>query len=172
MGSLTIIHLLNSQCWSWSRRGWYEPRFWLNVKRKMGHHQNFHLTNCLPAFDWSCSCREYYTWWVDWHQHLVLDTLPAEFDNHVKAMEVDKWPTETYKDIGGLEKQIEELVEAIVLPMEQADKIKTIEIKPPKVWYSLSFWLPTNSHQELGKPFLHMHALPWPKHVTWNKRCK
>ena len=33
-------------------------------------------------------------------------------------------------DIGGLEKQIEELVEAIALPMEQADKIKTIEIKP------------------------------------------
>ncbi|KAF9242523.1 P-loop containing nucleoside triphosphate hydrolase protein [Melanogaster broomeanus] len=41
-------------------------------------------------------------------------------------------PTETYTDIGGLEKQIEELVEAIVLPMEQADKFKTLGIKPPK----------------------------------------
>ena len=34
--------------------------------------------------------------------YLVLDNLPAESDNHVKAMEVDKWPTETYMDIGGL----------------------------------------------------------------------
>jgi len=34
---------------------------------------------------------------------------------------------ETYTDIGGLEKQIEELVEAIV---EQADKFKTIGTKP------------------------------------------
>jgi 26S proteasome regulatory subunit T5 len=47
-------------------------------------------------------------------------------------MEVDERPTETYTDIGGLEKQIEELVEAIVLPMEQADKFKTLGIKPPK----------------------------------------
>ena len=63
---------------------------------------------------------------------MVLDTLPAEFDSRVKAMEVDERPTETYTDIGGLEKQIEELVEAIVLPMEQADKFKTLGIKPPK----------------------------------------
>ncbi|KAJ7695668.1 P-loop containing nucleoside triphosphate hydrolase protein [Mycena rosella] len=45
---------------------------------------------------------------------------------------VDERPTETYTDIGGLEKQIEELVEAIVLPMEQADKFKTLGIRPPK----------------------------------------
>ena len=69
---------------------------------------------------------------VNKDSYLVLDALPAEFDNHVKAMEVDERPTETYTDIGGLEKQIEELVEAIVLPMEQADKFKTIGIKPPK----------------------------------------
>ncbi|KAI0074553.1 AAA-domain-containing protein [Panus rudis PR-1116 ss-1] len=50
----------------------------------------------------------------------------------LNAMEVDERPTETYSDIGGLEKQIEELVEAIVLPMEQADKFKTLGIKPPK----------------------------------------
>ena len=47
-------------------------------------------------------------------------------------MEVDERPTETYTDIGGLEKQIEELLEAIVLPIKQADKFKTIGIKPPK----------------------------------------
>ena len=69
---------------------------------------------------------------VNKDSYLVLDTLPAEFDSRGKAMEVDERPTETYTDIGGLEKQIEELVEAIVLPMEQADKFKTLGIKPPK----------------------------------------
>jgi len=69
---------------------------------------------------------------VNKDSYLVLDSLPAEFDSRVKAMEVDERPTETYTDIGGLEKQIEELVEAIVLPMEQADKFKTLGIKPPK----------------------------------------
>ncbi|KAL9711163.1 26S proteasome regulatory subunit 6A [Leucoagaricus gongylophorus] len=69
---------------------------------------------------------------VNKDSYLILDTLPAEFDSRVKAMEVDERPTETYTDIGGLEKQIEELVEAIVLPMEQADRFKTLGIKPPK----------------------------------------
>ena len=47
-------------------------------------------------------------------------------------MEVDKRPTETYTDVSGLDKQIEELTEAIVLPMEHADKFKTLETRPPK----------------------------------------
>lgn len=32
-------------------------------------------------------------------------------------MEVDERPTEEYADIGGLDKQIQELVEAVVLPI-------------------------------------------------------
>jgi len=64
--------------------------------------------------------------------YLVLDTLPAEYDSRVKAMEVDEKPTETYTDIGGLDKQIEELVEAVVWPMREAEKFKKIGIKPPK----------------------------------------
>ncbi|KAJ1303308.1 hypothetical protein OPQ81_011505 [Rhizoctonia solani] len=69
---------------------------------------------------------------VNKDSYLVLDTLPAEYDSRVKAMEVDERPTETYTDIGGLDKQIEELVEAIVLPMQQAEKFKTLGIRPPK----------------------------------------
>ncbi|CAE6381477.1 unnamed protein product [Rhizoctonia solani] len=69
---------------------------------------------------------------VNKDSYLVLDTLPAEYDSRVKAMEVDERPTETYTDIGGLDKQIEELVEAIVLPMQQAEKFKTLGIQPPK----------------------------------------
>lgn len=47
-------------------------------------------------------------------------------------MEVDEKPTESYADIGGLDKQVEELVEAVVLPMQQAEKFKNLGIKPPK----------------------------------------
>ena len=47
-------------------------------------------------------------------------------------MEVDERPTEDYNDVGGLDKQIEELVEAVVLPMTHAEKFKTLGIKPPK----------------------------------------
>jgi len=69
---------------------------------------------------------------VNKDSYLVLDTLPAEYDSRVKAMEVDEKPTETYADIGGLDKQIEELVEAVVMPMIQAEKFKKLGIKPPK----------------------------------------
>ncbi|ODN77896.1 26S protease regulatory subunit 6A-B, variant [Cryptococcus amylolentus CBS 6039] len=69
---------------------------------------------------------------VNKDSYLVLDKLPDEYDARVKAMEVDERPTETYTDIGGLDKQIEELVEAIVLPMQQADKFKALGITPPK----------------------------------------
>jgi 26S proteasome regulatory subunit T5 len=69
---------------------------------------------------------------VNKDSYLVLDTLPAEYDSRVKAMEVDEKPTEKYTDVGGLNKQIEELVEAIVWPMKQADRFKKIGIKAPK----------------------------------------
>lgn len=64
--------------------------------------------------------------------YLVLDTLPAEYDSRVKAMEVDEKPTEKYTDVGGLDKQIEELVEAVVWPMKEAERFKKIGIKAPK----------------------------------------
>jgi len=69
---------------------------------------------------------------VNKDSYLILDTLPAEYDSRVKAMEVDERPTEKYTDVGGLDKQIEELAEAIILPMEHADRFKTLGITPPK----------------------------------------
>ena len=69
---------------------------------------------------------------VNKDSYLVLDTLPAEYDSRVKAMEVDEKPTEKYTDVGGLDKQIEELVEAVVWPMQQAELFKKIGIKAPK----------------------------------------
>ena len=70
---------------------------------------------------------------VNKDSYLILDTLPAEYDSRVKAMEVDEKPTEDYSDVGGLDKQIQELVEAIVLPVTHKDKFKSLGIKPPKV---------------------------------------
>jgi len=52
----------------------------------------------------------------------IYEKLPADYDARVKAMEVDEKPTENYSDIGGLDKQIEELVEAIVLPMTHKER--------------------------------------------------
>ncbi|KAF7506148.1 26S proteasome regulatory subunit 6A [Endocarpon pusillum] len=69
---------------------------------------------------------------VNKDSYLVLDTLPAEYDSRVKAMEVDEKPTEKYGDVGGLDKQMDELVEAVVWPMKEAERFKKIGIKAPK----------------------------------------
>jgi 26S proteasome regulatory subunit T5 len=62
----------------------------------------------------------------------MLEKLPTEYDQRVKAMEVDDKPTEDYSQIGGLDKQIQELIEAVVLPMTQAEKFQSIGIRAPK----------------------------------------
>ena len=69
---------------------------------------------------------------VNKDSYLILEKLPAEFDSRVKAMEVDDRPTERYGDIGGLDKQIQELIEAVVLPMTHKDRFEAIGIQPPK----------------------------------------
>jgi 26S proteasome regulatory subunit T5 len=69
---------------------------------------------------------------VNKDSYLILSTLPPEYDARVKAMEVDEKPEERYTDIGGLDKQMEELVEAIVLPMTDRERFITIGIRPPK----------------------------------------
>ena len=46
---------------------------------------------------------------VNKDSYLILETLPTEYDSRVKAMEVDERPTEQYSDIGGLDKQIQEV---------------------------------------------------------------
>ncbi|XP_073970260.1 26S proteasome regulatory subunit 6A-B-like isoform X2 [Rhodnius prolixus] len=69
---------------------------------------------------------------VNKDSYLILDKLPNEYDARVKAMQIDDRPTETLSDIGGLDKQIEELFEAVVLPLTSLDKFITVGIKPPK----------------------------------------
>jgi len=70
---------------------------------------------------------------VNKDSYLILDTLPPEYDARVKAMEVDERPTEQFStDIGGLDKQIQELIEAVVLPLKSPELFEAIGIKPPK----------------------------------------
>merc|ERR1719391_492868 len=69
---------------------------------------------------------------VNKDSYLILEKLPTEYDSRVKAMEVDEKPTEQYSDVGGLDKQIQELIEAIVLPMTHKDRFDKIGISPPK----------------------------------------
>ena len=69
---------------------------------------------------------------VNKESFVVYEKLPPEYDSRVKAMEIDERPTEQYTDIGGLDKQIEELIEAIVLPMTHKERFDNIGIRPPK----------------------------------------
>jgi 26S proteasome regulatory subunit T2 len=47
-------------------------------------------------------------------------------------MKVEKAPTETYADIGGLESQIQEIKEAVELPLTHPELYDEIGIRPPK----------------------------------------
>ena len=58
--------------------------------------------------------------------------LPSTYDSQVYGMELVDAPTETYEDIGGLEKQIMEIREAVELPMTRPDLFEKIGINPPK----------------------------------------
>jgi 26S proteasome regulatory subunit T5 len=69
---------------------------------------------------------------VNKDSYLILEKLPPEYDARVKAMEIDERPTEQYSDIGGLDKQIQELIEAVVLPMTHKERFETLGIQPPK----------------------------------------
>lgn len=69
---------------------------------------------------------------VNKESFIIYEKLPVDYDSRVKAMELDERPVEEYSDIGGLDKQIEELVEAIVLPMTHKERFQKLGIRPPK----------------------------------------
>ena len=64
--------------------------------------------------------------------YLILEKLPDEHDRRVIAMEVADKPTESYGDIAGCDAQIQELIEAVVLPMTHNDMFKAVGVTPPK----------------------------------------
>jgi hypothetical protein len=74
---------------------------------------------------------------VNKDSYLILEALPAEYDSRVKAMEVDERPTEQYADIGGLDKQIQEVRRlAAVLAMRS---LREACADPPCSWWRPSF---------------------------------
>jgi hypothetical protein len=62
----------------------------------------------------------------------IVGTLSDEVDPMVSVMKVDKAPLESYADVGGLETQIQEIKEAVELPLTHPELYEDIGIKPPK----------------------------------------
>ena len=62
----------------------------------------------------------------------IVGVLGDEADPAVNVMKVEHAPTETYADVGGLEQQIQEIKEAVELPLTHPELYEDIGIKPPK----------------------------------------
>lgn len=62
----------------------------------------------------------------------IVGILQDEVDPLVSTMKVDKAPLETYADIGGLEQQIQEIKEAVELPLTHPELYEEVGVKPPK----------------------------------------
>ncbi|KAJ1450214.1 26S proteasome ATPase regulatory subunit 4 [Pelagophyceae sp. CCMP2097] len=62
----------------------------------------------------------------------VVGILTDDTDPMVSVMKVDKAPLESYADIGGLESQIQEIKEAVELPLAHPELYEEVGIKPPK----------------------------------------
>lgn len=62
----------------------------------------------------------------------IVELLPNSFDAQVYGMELVDSPIETYADIGGLQEQINEIREAVELPLRRPELFKRIGIEPPK----------------------------------------
>eukprot|EP01047_Picozoa_sp_COSAG01_P001270 COSAG01_NODE_27_length_36706_cov_155.674106_38_plen_351_part_00 len=62
----------------------------------------------------------------------VVGILDDDADPMVNVMKVEKKPTESYADVGGLEEQIQEIKESVELPLTHPELYEEIGIKPPK----------------------------------------
>lgn len=62
----------------------------------------------------------------------IVGVLTDDSDPIVSVMKLDKAPTESYADIGGLESQIQEVRESVELPLLHPELYEEMGIKPPK----------------------------------------
>src|SRR5205823_1886789 len=62
----------------------------------------------------------------------IVGVLTDDTDPIVSVMKLDKAPTESYADIGGLETQIQEVRESVELPLLHPEMYEEMGIKPPK----------------------------------------
>ena len=63
----------------------------------------------------------------------VVGILTDDTDATVNVMKVDKAPTESYADVGGLDDQVQEIKEAVELPLTHPELYEDMGIRPPKV---------------------------------------
>ena len=64
--------------------------------------------------------------------HSVVGIMVDDTDPMVSVMKVDKAPEESYGDIGGCEKQVQEIKEAGELPLTHPELYEEVGVKPPK----------------------------------------
>lgn len=62
----------------------------------------------------------------------IVGVLTDDSDPLITVMKLDKAPTESYADIGGLEQQIQEVRESVELPLLHPELYEEMGIKPPK----------------------------------------
>jgi len=64
--------------------------------------------------------------------HAIVGVLADDTDPMVSVMKLDKAPTESYADIGGLDTQIQEIKESVELPLTHPELYEEMGIRPPK----------------------------------------
>jgi proteasome regulatory subunit len=62
----------------------------------------------------------------------LIEVLPNNYDPQIYGMELEERPGEIYSDIGGLEAQVQELKEAVELPLTKPHLFEQVGIRPPK----------------------------------------
>lgn len=62
----------------------------------------------------------------------IVGILEDDADPMVNTMKVDKAPLESYSDVGGLDTQIQEIKEAVELPLTHPELYEDIGIRPSK----------------------------------------
>lgn len=109
---------------------------------------------------------------VNKDSYLVLDKLPAEYDSRVRAMEVEERPQEEYNDVGGLDKQIQDLIEAIGKASNQTTPSRTssryirslrlLLLLSPRASLSFSsFHHPSLKERQPSLVQIHMYSYRW-----------
>lgn len=69
---------------------------------------------------------------LNYRMKYIVGSMVGESNPAVMAMKLDTPPTETYSDIGGLEKQIQEIKESVELPLTNPELFAEMGISPPK----------------------------------------
>ncbi|KAL1230181.1 26S proteasome regulatory subunit 6A-B [Trichinella pseudospiralis] len=62
----------------------------------------------------------------------LVELLPSEYDPRVKVMELINQPNQQFCDIGGLDDQIQEMIEAVVYPITHKEYFEAFRVDPPK----------------------------------------